>query len=234
MSASDDFLNHHAHHFGEVDEVVLSAIEQRVGVERAGKDLEDGLDELLEAMLGYALVGDEDAAIFAGEGQPEIVLEQAGGADQQGAIPDFSQDAAEMLDDVGLERAVLEDLADERSFSLNLLEALVFLVSVAAESVDVEEFFKEIGAQVPGFGHTNGATEGSVEAVRRDLTGASAAPGDQDEISEEHTGGLSADLAYSVEGPDGAGEQRLEITDGQKTLGDADEFKLRADQMADE
>ena len=76
MGQFNDRLNEDRHKFIVIDQMSFSAIEKRIGAERAGVDLFYGGQEMLQAFGDGALVGKEDALIFSGKDGGQAVLQK--------------------------------------------------------------------------------------------------------------------------------------------------------------
>ncbi len=209
-------LDQDRHALVVVDQILLLAVDHRVGGEQAGVDLLDRAGQGLEVGGGGALVGAEEAVILAGEGDAEVVLQQGGGAHDQRRVAHLLQDQAQPVAE-GLGDATHHVLAqDPRVLLLDLLVGHVLEVDRVTEVVGLEELIEHVAAQEVGVGHPHHISE--VDGVV--LVGAV-----EDRLGQHHPPGLAADLAPA----DAAPVDRLEVTGREVVLGDLDEGELVAE-----
>ena len=105
VQLAGDALDEQGHLLVAVEQTVMQTIAQAFLAHGAGIDRAHRVHECLQALLGRALIGEEDAFVFAGEGVAVVVLQQAAGAHDQRRLPKVLQHFHELLLDVVGKRA---------------------------------------------------------------------------------------------------------------------------------
>ncbi len=185
MALAFHLLDQDGHALVEVDQAHLGAVDQRIGVERAGVDTQHSLRRIAQVLFQRALVRQEVAFVLAGERCIEAVFQQAGGAEDQRRLAYLFQQLAQLVQDIlgyagaGIGRVDLGIIGDD------LLRREVLLIHVTEEIVQFFDLVEHIRADVPRFR--------DADFLRREAAGLrillEQLPGQQ------HPGGLAADLA---------------------------------------
>ena len=220
---ADDLLDHDAHLLVEVEQAVLGAVEDRVGGEDRGVDFSDGVEQRLEAHLLGALVGQEEALVFAREGRAQSVFEQTGAAHDQRPLAEVIERQREAPHEIGGEPRMLEELDDIGVLDADLLEFLVFLLVDILEVVVAQELGQAVGRQIPGL-------RGADTAQERLVFGCAA----QQVRGEEQAGALAAESAVAAARKDDARSEVEEIRDFQMALGEVDERDVVGEEAPDQ
>jgi len=214
-------LDDDGHAFVVVDQAHLATVEQRIGVEHAGVDLGDRPLQIGQILLWRALVGAEDALVFAGKGGVDVVLQQAGGAHDQRRLVHPDQQLRQFRDDALGETPLRETLGQVLIVGDDLLRRLVFLVQMVQQAVDLQKFIEHIRADEEGLGDQQPL---GLPADRLGLGAVQDLPG------QHHAGGLAADLAPA----DAMAADVVQISHAEEAPGDADEGQLIADHGLDQ
>ena len=126
------FAFHHLDQDGHTLVIILEtfapAVEQRPGVHRGNVDLDDGAGQVAQVLRGAALVGAKDAVVFTRERGPKVILQQAGGAHDQGAVAHRLEQPAQVFEDLGRELPGLVIALDDGVIGAHIIFRLVFLV----------------------------------------------------------------------------------------------------------
>src|SRR5690606_5964531 len=103
-----------------------------------------------QILLLAGLVGTEIALVLARKAMAEVVLQETGGADDDGCLAYLVQNLAKLLDDGRGEIALQMLLDDPRILLANLVQRPVLLIHDVIEVILPPELVDHVGAQKVG------------------------------------------------------------------------------------
>ena len=207
----------------KIDEPALATVGDGVGAEDRSVDLGHGVEDGAHPLPLAAAVGEEEAAVLAGERTAHAVLEEARRAHDQWRVTQLVENHRHALDDLGREARVLEELDDVGKLLPNLRSLPVLLLQHLVEIVVLDEAHLPFGGDVPASWNLDLADR----SIGRSLT-------PQNCGGEKEPGAFAAELAVAGIGVDDAIDEVEEIVGLDVLLGNGDEFELVGEKAPDQ